>query len=47
MLDLELIDREFQHGQDIHVAGVDDIGDIAVNEDLTRIETKHIVGCHP
>ena len=37
------INGVIQHREDVHVAGVDDVGDIAMDEDLTGIETQHVI----
>ena len=44
VLHLQRFDRKFQHRQQIHVAGVDDVADIAVHEHFAGIETDDVVG---
>jgi hypothetical protein len=41
VLDLEVLDAEFDGGQQGDVGGVDDVGDVAQHEDLTGLLAQH------
>jgi hypothetical protein len=41
---LQIFDRKFEHGENVEVARVNDIGDVTMDEDFAGIETQHIVG---
>lgn len=43
MLDLKMGDGEFDDGKRVDVGSGDDVGDVAMNEDLARLETED--GC--
>ena len=47
MLNAQEVDRVFQDGEQVHVAGMGHVGDIAMDEDLAGIEAQHVVGGHP
>jgi hypothetical protein len=46
MFDFEMIDRELQHRQDVHVASVDHVGDVAMDKDLARFQAEHVISGH-
>jgi hypothetical protein len=35
---------EFQHREEVHVARMHDIGDVAMDENIPGIEVQHVVG---
>lgn len=41
VLDLEVLDAELDGGEEGDVGGVDDVGDVAQHEDLTRLLSQH------
>ena len=47
VLDIEGLDRVLEHGEAIQVGVHDDVGDIAVDEELARCEAGDLVGRHP
>ena len=47
VLHLQHIDGELEHGQIVGVLGRGEIGDVAVHEELARIEVHDFVGGHP
>lgn len=40
MLDLDMLDRELDDAQQAQVGGVDDVGDVAVGEDIAGLEAE-------
>ena len=46
VLDLQHVDRELQHREAVEVGVHDDVGDVAVDEQLARRETDDLVGRH-
>lgn len=40
MFDLEVYNRVFDHGCGVEVAGLDDVCDVAVHEDVSRLEAE-------
>ena len=47
VLDPKVIDRKLQGRKDVQIARMNDIGDVAMNEDFAGVEAKHVVGRHP
>ena len=47
MLDLDDIDRELQHRKIVGVLRRREIGDVAVDEQLARIEIDDLIGRNP
>ncbi len=46
VLDLQHVNRELQHRQTVHVGMDDDVGHVAVDEELAGIEADYLVGGH-
>jgi hypothetical protein len=46
MLDLQHVDRELQHAQVVGVLRRGEVGDVAVHEQLARIQADDLVGRH-
>ena len=47
VLDLDHVDGELQHGEVVGVLRRGQVGDVAVDEQLARIEVDDLVGRHP
>ena len=46
MTHLEVLDREFQHGEDVEIARMDDIRDVPMHEARAGIEAEHVIRGH-
>src|SRR5205807_3588723 len=44
--DFQHVNRKLHHGHTVEVSVLDDIGDVAVNEHLSRQQTDDLVGTH-
>jgi hypothetical protein len=44
---LEYLDRVLHGGEAVHVRRIDQVGDIAMNEHLTREQTHDLIGRNP
>ena len=45
--DLQMRHRELDYGKKGEVGRSDDVGDVAVSEDFTRLQSKHSCFWHP